>query len=231
MTAMSRLLVVMDFDGTITTGDCLDSVLRRHTQGWPGMLERVARLEIGRVQALKEQIGQLHLPRQQVLAEFAAAAAVRPGFGSFLRWLAAGGSRTAVISLGLTEGIAMVWQRESLPPVRVYGSELRSTGTNLEIEVSDALGDCPTCGRGACKGQIVRNLRHAGDLVVACGDGTADICMAREANLTFARGSLAAACEREHLNWQPLSDFNNVRAALSTWLAAHSALPPSDVGN
>ncbi len=221
----------MDFDGTITTGDCLDAILRRHTQGWHEMLAKVARLEVGRVAALQEQIAKVRLPVAQVVAEFAAAAQPRPGFAEFLRWLAEAGGRAAVVSLGFRDGIATMWEREYLPPVEVFASELQAlpgktsgrpdgslAAEGLRITVHQGFGDCELCGPGACKAPVVERLRRPGELVVAFGDGTADLCMARRADLTFARGSLARLCEAEGLAWRPLVDFVAARVELAAWL-------------
>jgi 2-hydroxy-3-keto-5-methylthiopentenyl-1-phosphate phosphatase len=232
---MSGLLVVMDFDGTITSDDCLDAILRRHTQGWPAMLERIARQEIGRVAALQQQVGELRLSAAELIAEFAAEAQPRPGFAEFLQWLAAVGGRAAVVSLGFRAGIEAVWEREGLPPVEIFASEVRTVDTggagdgsrrrqsarlgSLRVSVDARFGDCELCGPGACKAPVLQLLRRPEDLVVAFGDGTADLCLARRAHLTFARGRLADICEAEGLPHLPLVDFVAARADLAVWLA------------
>ena len=216
--------MVMDFDGTITAADCLDTVLLRHTAGWAHVLERIARFEVGRVAALREQILELRLPRARVLAEFAAEAQLRPGVGPFLRWIQQAGGRAAVISLGFLDGIEAVWEREDLPPVTLVASGLTTSARGLAIVVDDAFADCETCGPGACKATVVQRLRRSRDLVVAFGDGSADLCMARQADLTFARGRLATLCERDGLAWRPLTDFIAARAELEAWLGERRAV-------
>jgi 2-hydroxy-3-keto-5-methylthiopentenyl-1-phosphate phosphatase len=225
------LLVVMDFDGTMTVSDCLDAVFARRTEGWHDVLQRVARLEIGKVAGLQEQMAKLHLSVAQAVAEFAVEAQLRAGLAQFLRWVGAEGGRAAVVSLGFREGISAVWERDDLPPVKVFASELRAGRAapadritrpretpGLQIVVNEGFGDCELCGPGACKAALVDKLRRPGDLVVAFGDGTADLCMARRAHLTFARGRLAELCAAEALPWRPLVDFVAAQAALSAWL-------------
>lgn len=207
----------MDFDGTITTRDCLDGALERHTAGWPQVLGAVSRLEQSRVSALRQQVGLLPLSRVETIAEFVDDARLRAGFTCFLRWLTAWGARVAVVSLGYREGIEAVWRRRALPPVELFASELREGTAGLEFVVDAAFGDCECCGPRACKAPIVRRLRRRGERLVVFGDGVADVCMAREADLVFARGSLARLVAAEGLPWLPLRDFGGARRSLAAW--------------
>ena len=204
----------MDFDGTITDRDCLDVLFKRHLESYPSVLQAMRSGELRHGEAVRRGIAGLPIPREQALSEFAAAAALRDGFAAFLRRLLAGGGRAAVISAGFREGIESVWRREGLPETLLFGGELLERPLNgLGLQLHAAFGDCELCGRRACKGPIVDGLRGPGDHVVAFGDGRRDLCMARRADLVFARAALARSCEREGMAYVPFEDFT---AALDT---------------
>lgn len=210
----------MDFDGTITTADCLEVVLRRHVAAWPRLTEAVRGGRLSQVGALDEAVGLLKIPRERILCEFAEAAVLRRGLREFLDWLLHVGGRAAIVSAGFREGIEAVCRREQLAATPVYAGELCGTAeAGFRLELHDSYGDCPICGSGCCKGAVVRRLRRAGDVVLAFGDGTRDLCMAREADLVFARGRLARLCNREGIAWHPLDDFTSVRRGLPGHLA------------
>jgi HAD superfamily phosphoserine phosphatase-like hydrolase len=205
------LLVVMDFDGTITAADCLDVLFRRHLESYPLVLEAIRSGSVSHGEAVRRGIAGMHIPREQALREFADAAALREGFAAFLRRLRAGSGRAAVISAGFREGIERVWRREGLPDVRLFAGELvERPPRDLRLELHPAFGDCDLCGPRACKGPIVDALREPGDHVVAFGDGRRDLCMARRADFVFARSALACACEREGIAYTQLEDFTAV---------------------
>lgn len=214
---LSRLFVVLDFDGTITQTDCNEVVLRRHTgTAWYVFEQAARRREISHAECLRRQIRLLHIPRRQVLREFAAAAVLRPGFAGFLRWLVAGGGRAAVISVGFREGIEEVWRREALPPVELFASELRGgPGERFEVVLHPAYGACSTCGPGACKAGVLEARRLPDDVVVVFGDGISDLCPARRADVVFARAQLAQLCQEEGISWHPLDTFSDAHAALA----------------
>jgi 2-hydroxy-3-keto-5-methylthiopentenyl-1-phosphate phosphatase len=214
------VLVVMDFDGTITTRDCLRTVLAHHVADLDALTTAARATGLSEAQALLQAVGRLRAPREQVLAEFAAAATLRAGFHDFARFLLERGARIALISLGFAEGIEAVWRREGLPEVPVLASRLEGDeSVGYRLRVDQRFGDCPICGAGLCKGPAVDALRQPGDYVVAFGDGERDLCMARRADLVFARDGLADRCDREQIDCLPLTDYTRALRDLRRRLA------------
>ena len=64
----------------------------------------------------------------------------------------------------------------------------------------------------------MRALRRVGDAVAVFGDGVADLCLAREADVVFARGSLGRLCAAEGIAYHPLTDFESARTRLARWV-------------
>jgi 2-hydroxy-3-keto-5-methylthiopentenyl-1-phosphate phosphatase len=223
--AFGRLLAVMDFDGTITELDCMDALFRRHLASYQELVAAMRNGGLRPAEAVRRGVSALPIPREQVLAEFCEGAVLRAGFAPFLHGLLAGGGRTAVISAGFREGIERAWRREGLQDVHLFAGELLADpagGHSLQLHA--AFGDCADCGPRACKGPVVDGLRRPGDLVVAFGDGRRDLCMARRADLVFARSGLARACEREGIPYVRLEDFTTALDTMSERLAARGDL-------
>jgi 2-hydroxy-3-keto-5-methylthiopentenyl-1-phosphate phosphatase len=214
----------MDFDGTITELDCMDALFRRHLEGYQELIAAMRSGELRPADAVRRGVSELPIPGEQVLHEFSEAAVLREGFATFLQRLLAGGGRAAVISAGFREGIERAWRREGLADVQLFAGELLEDPTNGHgLELHSAFGDCDVCGPHACKGPIVDSLRRPGDLVAAFGDGQRDLCMARRADLVFARSGLARSCEREGIAYVPLDDFTRVLETMAERLAAKGA--------
>jgi 2-hydroxy-3-keto-5-methylthiopentenyl-1-phosphate phosphatase len=148
-----------------------------------------------------------------------------PGLPTFLAQLAERGGRGAVVSAGFRAAIDEFWRREALPVLDVFASDLVSSEREEpphRIRFNRAFGDCPRCGPGGCKAAVLRALRLPGDTILVFGDGAADLCMAREAHLTFARGHLAERCAAEGLPWRPLADYGTVWDRVDEWLSRPS---------
>jgi 2-hydroxy-3-keto-5-methylthiopentenyl-1-phosphate phosphatase len=220
----SRLLAVMDFDGTITQHDCMDTLFRRHLSSYTDLIAAMRSGELRPAAAVRRGVSELPIPGEQVLDEFAAAAVLRRGFAAFLPELLACGGRAAVISAGFREGIERAWRREGLTETPLFAGELVDDLVNGHgLRLHAAFGDCELCGPHACKGPIVDSLRRPGDLVAAFGDGQRDLCMARRADLVFARSGLARSCERQGIAYVPFDDFTAALQTMTARLAPEGA--------
>jgi len=218
-----RLLVLLDYDGTATTRECIEVVLQERVgDAWRPFEDEARAGRMSHAEALDRQIGLLEMPRAELLGAMAAAAEPAPGLADFLHAVRVAGGRAVVVSAGFREVIEEVWRRHGLPPVELVASELVGDGQGAgpagrplyHVAFSPCLGDCPRCGPGRCKAAVLRALRRPGDTVWVFGDGSGDVCPAREADLVFARDHLAGVCAAEDLPWRPL-DFVAARKALA----------------
>ena len=194
-----RLLAFLDYDGTVTTDEVNEIVLQRLVgDAWRPFEDEVKAGRMGHAECFDRQIRLIRAPREDILGAMVAGAAPAPGLAKFLRAVHVAGGRTVVVSAGFREAIQAFWRREALPPAEIFASELVNDGADhvgpYHIGFNPALGDCPRCGRASCKAAVLRALRRPGDRVVVFGDGDSDVCPAREADLTFARGWLAEGC-------------------------------------
>jgi 2-hydroxy-3-keto-5-methylthiopentenyl-1-phosphate phosphatase len=220
---LARLLVLLDYDGTVTAHECNDLVLQNLTgDAWREPEAALRAGLIGHAECFSRQVALVNAPREQYIGQIVRAAELAPGFYEFLGALCAAGARTAVVSAGFREAIEAVWRHDSLPGVRLFASELVGERPPYRLVLDPALGDCPICGPSACKGTLARSLRRPDDVLAVFGDAHSDLCMAREADVVFARGTLEGLCEREGLPYHPLADYRDALAQLRIELAQRS---------
>ena len=218
-----RILALLDYDGTMTTPECNEIALQplAGEQWWDLEQESYAD-RMSHAEVFQRQIGLIQAPRTEIIARLLAVAEPLPGLREFFTALQRRDGHSAIVSAGFRETIEEFWRREELPPMRLFASELIGGGPDdgppYHLTFSSALGDCPRCGLASCKAAILRALRRPGDLVLVFGDGPSDLCPAREADLTFARGHLAERCAEEGLEWRPLGDFSVVMGEVDAWL-------------
>ncbi|HMK92101.1 MAG TPA: HAD-IB family phosphatase [Thermoleophilia bacterium] len=220
---LSRLLVLLDYDGTVTDHEYNERALQLLTgDAWRPFEEASSRGEIGHAECLERQVGLVTADKEELIAANADPAQLTPGFDRFLGWLLAGGARVNVVSAGFREGIERFWRRYDLPPVPIYASEIVSRdgggGPPWGVEFNPLLSDCERCGPASCKAGILRTLKRDGDLVAVFGDGVSDLCLARLADIVFARPRLADFCAREGIACELLGDYDEARARLAAWL-------------
>jgi len=218
------MLAFLDYDGTLTTQECNEIALQLYVgDAWRPIEEKLKADRLSHADGFDRQIGLVQAPRAEFLGTLVEVAEISPGLHGFLDELQRRGGRAVLVSAGLREAIEAVWRREGLPPVDLYASELVGEGAGggppYHLAFNPALGDCPRCGPRLCKGALLRRLRRPGETVLVFGDGASDVCPAREADLTFARGHLAERCAAEGLPWRPLPDFRRVWDEVDAWRA------------
>ncbi len=228
---LTRLLVVLDYDGTVTDREYNVLALQKLTSddAWRRLDEAVVRGEMSPTECFARQVGLVDASHDELIGASLDGARSAPGFAGFLETLTSRGARIAVVSAGYREAIEELWRREGLPPVELAASEIVPRdgrgGPPWTLRYDARFGDCPSCGPGGCKAGALRTLRQVGDAVAVFGDGVSDLCLAREADIVFARGILPELCEREAIAYHRLSDYRLALAQLTKWMTPPGAMP------
>lgn len=216
------MLIICDFDGTVTARDTNSALARRFA---PDAFARVEGLLATREMSLREvlstEFAGFHVGLDAVLEE-ALSIPFRPGFAAFLDAAERAGDQVVLLSSGFREIIEPMLERDGLQgrlPLVANGITFSDAGGTITWR---ELPTCELCNE-PCKRQDVARLRqeHAAsaDVVVFVGDGFSDRCGAETADRVFARDSLARYLDERNLAYEPWDDFNDVSRALGLEVA------------
>ncbi len=212
---MSDRTLVVDFDGTVTEQDLLDTiaqvfgdeeVYREVDEGLDDnslTLNEVIRREFEPVRAPLEEV------REWVLENVR----VRPGFREVVELADERGWRLVIVSSGFRELIEPVLERESLSGVELLSNTVDPDpeGWKVQFRVSEA---CEVCGQ-PCKRATAAAVADGAELVYV-GDGYSDRCAAESADLVFARRGLASYLEERGIPFEPFEDFHSIARSLAS---------------
>jgi 2-hydroxy-3-keto-5-methylthiopentenyl-1-phosphate phosphatase len=150
----------------------------------------------------------------------AAHAVMDPAFPGFAARCSALGWHVEIVSDGLSIYIDAMLARHGLDLPRFCNEALfGEAGVTLAFPNSSA--DCGKCG--SCKLSRVRAARERGaSFVFYAGDGISDECPAPHVDLVFAKGSLAAFCRREGIDFVPFGSFRDIQECVETMLRDES---------
>jgi 2-hydroxy-3-keto-5-methylthiopentenyl-1-phosphate phosphatase len=195
--------VVLDWDGTVTEGDCLHLVLLEFGDD-EIFEEHEARL--GRELTLHEVIAgefeSVRAPLEDVVAWVRENVRLRSGFAEFARR-----HRPLVVSSGFHELIGPLLEREGVElDVAANRLDPRAEGWRVVFRDTDA---CPVCGE-PCKRSAVASFGR----FVFVGDGYSDRCVAELASRVFARDGLADHLAARGVPFERFGDFYDVDEAL-----------------
>jgi 2-hydroxy-3-keto-5-methylthiopentenyl-1-phosphate phosphatase len=210
---LSRTLVV-DFDGTVTEQDLLDTIASRF--GDPDVYREVDEgLDEGQL-ALRDVITREFEPVRKPLEEIVAweleNVRIRPGFRELVELARERGWRFVIVSSGFHELIEPILEHEGVD-VELHANRVdpRPDGWRVLWRYDDT---CESCGE-SCKRSIVREFGGDGEIVYV-GDGYSDRCAAEASDRVFATKGLASYLDERGVTYEPFEDFHDIARRLAS---------------
>jgi 2,3-diketo-5-methylthio-1-phosphopentane phosphatase len=210
-----KVHVLVDFDGTIATIDTTDALLEQFAD--PAWADVEAQWKAGHIGSRECMLRQIELVRASPaqLDRFVEAIEIDPSFPDFVALCRSRGLQMTVVSDGLDRTVGSVLARHGLDlPYRANHLAWLG-GDRWRLQFPHARGDCRSLA-GTCKCQFAE--APAGTIRVVVGDGRSDYCVAGEAELVLAKGSLARHAAEIGLPFSPIQSFAEATHLLANWL-------------
>ena len=210
-----KLAVFCDFDGTFSVQD-VGATLARQRAGErrPALWARYERGEITAWDYNMLLLDGLVVPEEE-LDTFLKTIELDAGAVALVRWCADGGIPFRILSDGFDRNLDGL-QRIHGVAFEYDANRLRYEGDAWQIEAGFPNPEC-FCGTGTCKrGRIAAYRRaHPRAFCVHVGNGrVSDLCGAIEADLTFAKDTLAPALETRGIPYEPFANLTDVVSTL-----------------
>ena len=211
---MSDRTIVVDFDGTVTKTDLLDTIASRF--GDPEVYQEVDDgLDEGRLslrEVITREFRPVRKPLDEVIRWELENVELRPGFDEVVALARERGWRLVIVSSGFHELIEPILEHAG------FDVELHANRVDPDPEgwIVDWRYDetCDTCGE-SCKRSIVRRFGGDGEIVYI-GDGYSDRCAAEASDRVFATRGLAAYLAERGTDFEPFEDFHTVARSLAS---------------
>jgi len=208
--------VWIDFDGTLTTQDVVDSLVRGFcaTDAWRALEDAWQAGQIGSRECLAGQFSLVRIGEEDLDA-FLASISLDPGTPRLFELLGRHGVPAMILSDGIDWFIDYILRAHDLQPPPVRSNTLVRSGASWQLVCPHF---SPACQSAAahCKCASMERLGTPGRWRIYVGDGRSDLCAARKAHLRFAKGTLAANLEDEGLEYAPFATLNDVCHVLET---------------
>lgn len=224
------MLFVVDFDGTLSLRDSVDQLLEAHADpAWEAVEARWLAGEITAIECMSEQIGMVRAERP-VLDAFFSSLALDHEFLPFYQCVSRF-AEVAIVSDGLDYAIQRACAAAGFPRLPVVANQLSFVPGGVRIDFPHRSEQCDA-GNGVCKCAVARRLAApVGGPVVLVGDGKSDACLAKHADIVFAKGSLIDYCQRHEIVHTPFATFADVLAVVRDWPAEILEAPERSAAN
>ncbi|MEP7245792.1 MAG: MtnX-like HAD-IB family phosphatase [Gammaproteobacteria bacterium] len=202
--------LICDFDGTIAREDVTDILLERFAGLEWKLIERS--WQAGRLssrECLGRQVELLELSRAELNAMLPQIA-LDPDFSAFVAAAQSAGCDVRIASEGFHQVIRALLARAGVPRLPIAATYLIAAGSNSwMLGFPFAQGSCDT-DAATCKCALAAEARQQNRRVALIGDGLSDFCVARRADLVFARGRLLEYCRTNAIEHRAAADFASV---------------------
>jgi 2-hydroxy-3-keto-5-methylthiopentenyl-1-phosphate phosphatase len=201
------LVIVLDFDGTVTTKDIGDEVCDRFAPpAWRDIDAQWVRNEISLPEAQRRMWALARCTREEAVAFGREVGELRPGLDAFLDGAARAGARLWLASGGFDFYIEAILGERLARFERTFFNRTVFTGQAIELRFHSGLS-CDKCA--VCKGRVCEQAQAEGARVLFVGDGASDRCaIGRADTLCAVAGSmLARGCEARGVDYRPFASF------------------------
>jgi 2-hydroxy-3-keto-5-methylthiopentenyl-1-phosphate phosphatase len=198
-----------DFDGTVTKEDVIDKVLEEFADPtWMEIERSWVNGEIGSRDCLAMQT---KLIRAKVgdLLDFLESTHIDETFIDFVRYCRNKAFEIVILSDGIDLFIKSILDRYGLNSIRIYSNNLVSTNGSYEMYFPYFRKDCLSKS-GICKCKIMEELSSPSSINILVGDGRSDFCIARKADLTFAKSDLIDFCRVKKIPYIDHTEFGDI---------------------
>ena len=224
--AKTRLVALVDFDGTIAPDDPTDRLLDRFAIPEWRALE--AEWQAGRMTSRACMQRQAVMLRATPGELDTAIGAIRidPGFYDFLGLCRRRSVGVTIVSDGFDRVVRAVLDRAGLS-IPFFANRLEWQGANRwRLSLPHAR---PRCRSGAANCKCAHGALDAGTCIVV-GDGRSDFCMAVRARFVIAKGTLAEFCRARGLAHASFRNFDDATRRLADWLDLNADRPADSPG-
>ena len=188
-------MVFLDFDNTITSLDVLDAIIGKFSIDQKWMIHEEAWKEgkIGSRDCLEAQLKSVRVNRKNLI-NYVREIPLDPFFLKLLWILQHRQIPFMIVSDSFTFIIKTILRHHGIRRVKIFANELRFRKDRLIPSFPYHSKDCR---RGCAHCKKIHVLKHRDKTTIYVGDGLSDVCPALEADIVFAKDSLASHLEAE----------------------------------
>lgn len=187
---MTRIVILADFDGTITTINVLDSLYEAFGgPSTPLIMERWRQGQISTMEEI-ERIFSTFVATRQEMEAFLRTVELDPGFKSMLSLCRQREYPFVIVSDGLRWYIDYILDIHGVAVPDLFASEIFFTPSGFRFEYPWYDPSIPL--RSTAKPLIVNDFKRRGYRVIFIGDGLSDVEAAQVADVVYAKDILLA---------------------------------------
>lgn len=214
---LNDLVVISDFDGTISKYDTNDLLVERFGNKENERIERLFREgKIGLKEGMRLHFQELDIDEKIYLDFILNNVELDIGFKQFYIKLEEHSIPLVIVSGGFLNGILPFLEKEKIKIECIYANKLIFKEGKIEVECFSSEAECKgkfqPCGN--CKLKHFEEIKKTYRRALFIGDGLTDRCIAESADIVFAKDDLAKYCSETRIPYISYENFNDISKKL-----------------
>ncbi len=179
------LILILDFDGTVTEKDIGDEICSRFAdESWKAIDEQWVRNELTLPEAQRRMWALARCTRDEAVQHARDVGNPRPGLHALLDAVERAGGEVWLASGGFDFYVEALLADESPRFARRYYNTTRFFEGGVEVAFPHEALACSRCA--VCKGKVCDEAKTLAERVIFVGDGSSDRCAVGRCNTLFA---------------------------------------------
>ena len=204
-----KIIVISDFDGTITKKDTLVEILNKFASPrWHNIGKLVKRGKMGTKVGLKKEFALCKATKKEFVDFLNKNTEIDTTFKKFLEFCKKNKLKFLVVSGGFGLSIQTVFKKFGIEKITYYANKIKFSKTELKLEYPYKDRSCKDCGH--CKAPYIRKYKEKGYFTIYIGDSVTDRCPAKIADLVFAKHHLAEYCGEQGIAYVLYEKFSQI---------------------
>ncbi|MBF0544330.1 MAG: MtnX-like HAD-IB family phosphatase [Candidatus Riflebacteria bacterium] len=223
---INDLIVISDFDGTISLIDITDLILTRF--GHPSWHEIEKEWEDGKIsskECMQRQISLISSTPEEMIS-LINEVPLDPHFLNFSTKCREMKIPIMILSDGLDFAIHHALKKYGISGIPIISNQLDYLGNKrFSLSFPNFSNDCQVSS-GVCKCHVANNFKaqSSRSTLVFFGDGRSDFCLSQKADLVFARSSLLTYCKQKEICHLPCENFESAFSSLERYFSFPNAV-------
>jgi len=210
---MENIVIVSDFDGTITRKDSLYNFFKEYAnEKWLEIEKLWVDKKIGSKECLKKQFELVDNLNYQLIDKYINTVELDIYFKEFNELRIKKNIDLIIVSDGIDYFIYKILQKSNIKDIKVISNHLEFENEKVKLSFPNSNEFCIN-NSATCKCHAVSSLRNKYQNIIYIGDGTSDFCISenlKQNDILFAKGSLLKHCKDKHINCIEYQNFKNI---------------------
>ncbi|BDU50922.1 MtnX-like HAD-IB family phosphatase [Haliovirga abyssi] len=207
-----KIMILIDFDKTITNKDSTDELVRIYNEDEVLNTQKsFQNKEINIKEYLSKLLGLLELSEEEFKIDIVKNVEVDRYFVEFLNFVKLKKYEYRIVSAATCENIDAVLEYNNIfiDKNKIYSNNLIFEDNKLKVEFPYEK-NCGFCG--ICKKSILGKYKDMKYKIIYIGDGSSDICASGYADILFAKKGygLEKYCIAENIDYYGYKNFRNI---------------------